>query len=126
MLLKAPSKRRILVCAPTNAALVQLTSHLVSLVEKSTGANPSLVDIILFGSDKLMKKIDKDLSQILLKDRVEGIPGKHKIMSTQKRENFCLRDAKFVFCIPCKSSRLRNQQYNLLVIDEAANLKECD
>ena len=46
-------------------------------------------------------------------------------MSTQKRENFCLREAKLVFCIPCKSSRLRNQQYNVF-IDEAANLKESD
>jgi len=60
-----------------------------------------------------------------LKYHVEEMPGKHKIMSTQKRENFCLREAKLVFCIPCKSSRLRNQQYNVF-IDEAANQKESD
>jgi superfamily I DNA and/or RNA helicase len=37
-----------------------------------------------------------------------------------------LQDAQLVFCTPFKSIRLQNQQFNILVIDEAAYLKESD
>ncbi|KAL6610114.1 hypothetical protein ACP70R_040083 [Stipagrostis hirtigluma subsp. patula] len=33
---------------------------------------------------------------------------------------------KLVFCTPCLSSRLANLKYDILVINEAANLKECE
>jgi hypothetical protein len=118
-------KSRTLVCGPTNTALLQLASHLVSLLEKSTETSPSTDDIIMFGSEKLTAKTDKDLSKILLRDRVAG-KLEMKKYSMRSRENICLQDAKLVIGTPFKSSRLKNQRFDILVIDEAANLKECE
>jgi type I site-specific restriction endonuclease len=125
MLLMVASKHRTLVCAPTNTTLVQLASHLVSLVETSTETSYLLGDIIMLGSDKLMKKTDNDLSKIFLKYRVAEM-SKKSYKNHRELEDSCLRAAKLVFCTPCMSSRLKNQQYDILVIDEAANLKECE
>jgi hypothetical protein len=125
MLLMVASNHRTLVCAPTNTALVQLASHLVSLVETSTETSYLLGDIIMLGSDKLMKKTDNDLSKIFLKYRVAEM-SKKSYKNHRELEDSCLRAAKLVFCTPCMSSRLKNQEYDILVIDEAANLKECE
>ncbi|RLN07606.1 hypothetical protein C2845_PM11G05520 [Panicum miliaceum] len=95
-LLMTPSKSRTLVCAPTNTALLQLASHLVSLLEKSTETSPSIDDIIMFGSEKLTTKTDKDLSKILLRDRVDG-KLEMKKYSMRSRENICLQDASYCF-----------------------------
>ncbi|KAL5648067.1 hypothetical protein ACJX0J_042422, partial [Zea mays] len=108
-LLILPWKHKTIVCAPTNAALVQLASHLVSLVKKSSETSFLIRDIVMFGSEKLLKHTDNDLSEIFVKYSAEN-----------------LRAAKLVFCTPCMSSKLKNQQYDTLVIDEAANLKECE
>ncbi|KAL5648208.1 hypothetical protein ACJX0J_042563, partial [Zea mays] len=108
-LLILPWKHRTIVCAPTNTALVQLASHLVSLVKKSSETSFLIRGIVMFGSEKLLKHTDNDLSEIFVKYSAEN-----------------LRAAKLVFCTPCMSSKLKNQQYDTLVIDEAANLKECE
>ena len=44
-------------------------------------------------------------------------------MENSKRK--CIEDARLVFCTPYSSSWLENQEFDILVIDEAANLKEC-
>ena len=64
-------KPRVLVCAPTNIALGQLTRQLVSLLENSSEAE-SIQDIILLGNEERLKvKEDKDLSKVYLKNRVK-------------------------------------------------------
>ena len=128
MFLMMLSKQRTLVCAPTNTALVQLASRLVSLVKKSTTKTSHLLDsIIMFGSEKLTKKTDSELSRIFLKHCVaEKWDVNDNSSSRRHLEDKLLQAAKLVFCTPYKSSRLKNQQYDNLVIDEAANLKECE
>ncbi|OEL32465.1 hypothetical protein BAE44_0006515 [Dichanthelium oligosanthes] len=71
MLLKFLGKHRTLVCAPTNTALVQLASCLISLVKESTEKSHLLQDIIMFGSDKL--KTGSGLSEISLDSRAEKV-----------------------------------------------------
>ena len=120
-----PSKLRILVCAPTNTALVQLASRLVSLVDKSTETKHLLGNIILFGSDKLSscwKKTDKTLSKIFLKNLIDT----NGDMNHRNQERMLLQASQLVFCTPFMSARLNNEQYDILVIDEAAYLKECE
>ena len=64
-------KPRVLVCAPTNTAIGQLTCHLISLLEKSS-EDKSIQDIILLGNEERLKvKKDKDLSKVYLKNRVK-------------------------------------------------------
>ncbi|OQU79201.1 hypothetical protein SORBI_3008G110050 [Sorghum bicolor] len=120
-----PSKLRILVCAPTNTALVQLASRLVSLVDKSTETKHLLGNIILFGSDKLSscwKKTDKTVSKIFLKNLIDT----NGDMNHRNQERMLLQASQLVFCTPFMSARLNNAQYDILVIDEAAYLKECE
>jgi len=70
-LLKMSKKPRVLVCAPTNTAIGQLTRHLISLLEQSSEAK-SIQDVLLLGNEKRLKlKEDKDLSKVYLKYRVE-------------------------------------------------------
>ncbi|KAG0520991.1 hypothetical protein BDA96_08G122600, partial [Sorghum bicolor] len=118
-------KLRILVCAPTNTALVQLASRLVSLVDKSTETKHLLGKIILFGSDKLSscwKKTDKTLSKIFLKNLIDT----NGDMNHRNQERMLLQASQLVFCTPFMSARLNNEQYDILVIDEAAYLKQCE
>ncbi|KAG0520989.1 hypothetical protein BDA96_08G122400 [Sorghum bicolor] len=113
-----PSKLRILVCAPTNTALVQLASRLVFLVDKSTETKHLLGNIILFGSDKLSscwKKTDKTLSKIFLKNHIDT----NGDMNHRNQERMLLQ-------APFMLARLNNVQYDILGIDEAAYLKECE
>ena len=44
-------------------------------------------------------------------------------MENSKRK--CIEDARLVFCTPYSSSWLENQEFDILVIDEVENLKEC-
>ena len=70
-LLKMAKKPRVLVCAPTNIALGQLTRQLVSLLEKSS-EDKSIQDIILLGNEESLKvNVGKDLSKVYLKNRVK-------------------------------------------------------
>lgn len=39
---------------------------------------------------------------------------------------FCLRSASLVFCTVSGSAKLNEQKMDLLLIDEAAQLKECE
>jgi senataxin len=65
-------KQRILACAPTNMAVLQVASRLIGLVESSLSHHYSFGDIILFGNkDRL--HIDKELSKIYLDDRVNSL-----------------------------------------------------
>jgi superfamily I DNA and/or RNA helicase len=43
-----------------------------------------------------------------------------------EREEEFLEKAKLVFCAPFNSSRAQHQKFNILVIDEATYLKECE
>jgi superfamily I DNA and/or RNA helicase len=127
MLLMDTSKPRILVCAPTNSALVQLASRLISLVENFTKTSHLLDDIIMFGSDKLsscFKNTDNDLSKIFLKFLVNKLDIHHH--RRRDEEDKLLQKAQLVFCTPFQSIRLSNQHFDILVIDEAAYLKESE
>uniref|UniRef100_A0ACD5TNL5 Uncharacterized protein n=1 Tax=Avena sativa TaxID=4498 RepID=A0ACD5TNL5_AVESA len=65
-------KQRILACAPTNMAVLQVASRLIGLVESSLSHQYSFGDIILFGNkDRL--HIGKELSKIYLDDRVKRL-----------------------------------------------------
>ncbi|KAK8956061.1 hypothetical protein KSP40_PGU005054 [Platanthera guangdongensis] len=60
---------RTIACAPTNTAVVEVTSRLYKLVKDEHIVNLPAGDIILFGNKSRMK-IDDNLSQIFLEDRV--------------------------------------------------------
>ncbi|KAJ4798061.1 P-loop containing nucleoside triphosphate hydrolases superfamily protein [Rhynchospora pubera] len=64
---------RTLTCAPTNTAITQVASHLLSLVNESRGHNTCyLGDVVLFGNkDRL--KVDNELSSIYLDERVKRL-----------------------------------------------------
>lgn len=66
---------RTLICAPTNTAIMQVASHLFSLVNKSQRCETCyLGDVVLFGNkDRL--KVDEELSSIYLDERVKRIMG---------------------------------------------------
>ncbi|KAK8956058.1 putative helicase MAGATAMA 3 [Platanthera guangdongensis] len=69
---------RTIACAPTNTAVVEVTSRLYEMVkdeQNSRDVNFSTGDIILFGNRARMK-IDDKLSQIFLEDRVDRLEGK--------------------------------------------------
>ena len=46
--------------------------------------------------------------------------------SVAEIKNFCLDSAALVFCTVSGSAKLRGQRMDLLLIDEAAQLKECE
>jgi superfamily I DNA and/or RNA helicase len=135
-------KPRVLVCAPTNTALGRLTRQLISLLENSSEAE-SIQDITLLGNEERLKvKEDKDMSKVYLKNRVKQQQDKFqkvdklnkefqklsrgRELNDRTREKVLLEEAKLVFCTPFISSRVKHQNFNILVIDEAAYLKECE
>nr|XP_043619840.1 uncharacterized protein LOC122591646 [Erigeron canadensis] len=71
--------RRTLTCAPTNIALLQLASRLLSLVKESSKATTangvsfwSLGDILLFGNNDRLK-VGAEMEDIYLEHRVERL-----------------------------------------------------
>ncbi|RLN18277.1 hypothetical protein C2845_PM02G16400 [Panicum miliaceum] len=44
----------------------------------------------------------------------------------ENTETKCIQDARLVFCTPYRSSGLENQEFDILVIEVASNLKECE
>lgn len=74
-------EQRILACAPTNMAVLQMASRLIELIgDFSLSHRYSLGDIILFGNkDRL--QFGKELSKIYLDDRV------HKLLRCFNRED---------------------------------------
>jgi senataxin len=66
-------KKRTLVCAPTNVAVLQVASQLVELIEKNHSVLPfSFGDIVLFGNVDRMK-VGKKLSKIFLTTRSQEL-----------------------------------------------------
>ncbi|PWA62544.1 uvrD-like Helicase, ATP-binding domain, P-loop containing nucleoside triphosphate hydrolase [Artemisia annua] len=72
-------KQRTLTCAPTNVAIVQLASRVLSLVResfKTTTASGdyfySVGDLLLFGSKEILK-VSTDIEEIYLEHRVERL-----------------------------------------------------
>lgn len=74
-------EQRILACAPTNMAVLQVASRLIELIQDfSSSYCYSFGDIVLFGNkDRL--HIGKELSKVYLDDRV------HKLLRYFKRED---------------------------------------
>ncbi|PWZ37348.1 Eukaryotic translation initiation factor 3 subunit I [Zea mays] len=102
---------RILVCAPTNTIILQLASHLVPLVEKYCKAKNLIYAIILFGNlERMRQKADTEKSSKLFES--------DRVTSNASRTKY----ARLVFCTHYRSSWLQNQKFDILVIDEAANL----
>ncbi|KAF8668399.1 hypothetical protein HU200_052206 [Digitaria exilis] len=112
-LLQLMPSLRILVCAPTNTAVLQLAFHLVSLIIENTSESKELFNaVLLFGNkERLMKKAgnNKKLSKIF-----------------EHLSKGSLVERRLVLCTPFMSSCLRDKVFDILVIDEAANLKECE
>jgi superfamily I DNA and/or RNA helicase len=105
-------RARILVCAPTNTAMLQLASHLVPLVEKFCKSKNLINAIILFGNMECMRqKADNEKLSKLFESNC--------VSSEASRTKY----ARLVFCTPYRSTWLENQKFDILVIDEAANLK---
>ncbi|EEE51324.1 hypothetical protein OsJ_32291 [Oryza sativa Japonica Group] len=74
-------EQRILACAPTNMAVLQVASRLIELIQDFSSSHCySFGDIVLFGNkDRL--HIGKELSKVYLDDRV------HKLLRYFKRED---------------------------------------
>lgn len=66
---------RTLTCAPTNTAVLEIASRIVSLVEQSSdGSVCFLNDIVLFGNKERMKlNDDNDLSKVFLDSRAKRL-----------------------------------------------------
>ncbi|XP_020249498.1 helicase sen1-like [Asparagus officinalis] len=81
-------KCRTLSCAPTNTAVKEVASRLLRLVKEysSSSKNCSLGDIVLFGNKSRMK-INDDLSEIFLDDRVSRLS---KCFSRLTGWSYCL------------------------------------
>lgn len=66
-------RSKTLSCAPTNTAIIEVSSRLLRLVrELSSDMKYSLGDLVLLGNKSRMK-IDGDLSEIFLDDRVDRL-----------------------------------------------------
>nr|XP_043619871.1 regulator of nonsense transcripts 1 homolog [Erigeron canadensis] len=137
--------RRTLTCAPTNIALLQLASRMLSLVKessKTTTANENLVSKDLehlFTSKPLPDELEnmslinsvraKSISilrglQISLE--VLGLPD---VVNRHVIVEFCFERASLIFCTTSSSYKLHMvpvKPLNILVIDEAAQLKEAE
>ena len=89
LLLLMPWEPRILVCAPTNTAILQLASRLVSLFENSSTSKYSINDITLSRNEDRMKlKAGNEVwSNIFVNNRVT--------LENSKRK--CIEDARLVF-----------------------------
>ncbi|PNT61707.1 helicase SEN1 [Brachypodium distachyon] len=66
------SERRVLTCAPTNTAICQVASRLLSLRKKHDAGGGCHGDLLLFGNKQRMP-IDKDLNEIFLDTRVKRL-----------------------------------------------------
>ncbi|KAL5216092.1 hypothetical protein ABZP36_007493 [Zizania latifolia] len=79
------------------------------------------------GYSELVKNLRQSKAEILGVTRtlLQGI--KLPVTSSHLRiKKFCLRSASLVFCTLSGSAKLHGQKMDLLLIDEAAQLKECE
>ncbi|XP_078169852.1 uncharacterized protein LOC144564182 isoform X2 [Carex rostrata] len=83
---------RTLTCAPTNTAIMQVASHLLSLVNKSQRSDTCyLGDVVLFGNkDRL--KVDEELSSIYVDDRVKRLMDFFRSQTELKDKVGCMID----------------------------------
>ncbi|KAJ4798063.1 P-loop containing nucleoside triphosphate hydrolases superfamily protein [Rhynchospora pubera] len=83
-------KCKTLTCAPTNTAIMQVASHLLSLVNKSRGCEPCyLGDVVLFGNkDRL--KVNNELCSVYLDDRVSRLMGFFRSQTELKHKLGCM------------------------------------
>ncbi|KAF7090472.1 hypothetical protein CFC21_093215 [Triticum aestivum] len=66
---------RTLTCAPTNTAVVEVASRILSLIEESSAGGGNgcfLSDVVLFGNEDRMN-VDQDLTKIFLEKRVRRL-----------------------------------------------------
>nr|KYP76033.1 Helicase SEN1 [Cajanus cajan] len=171
-------KCRTLACAPTNVAVLEMTSRFLRLVMDSIDYHTyGFGDIVLFGNRKRMSIDNRDdLIDIFLDYRVNILarcfaplsgwkhhlelviwllenPEKQYNEYLELKEclkmlkslqnllilpdffdensirNFCLRRSRMIFCTVSSSARLHVvglDRLEMLVIDEAAQLKECE
>ncbi|EEF38948.1 conserved hypothetical protein [Ricinus communis] len=105
-------KYRTLICAATDTAVQRVASRVVKLVKNSSSC--SLGSILYFG-DNGVAKVDTDIVEIYLNHQVKSLDS-------------CLRTASLVFCTASSSSMLLSglEPLNLLIIDEATQLRECE
>ncbi|KAE8790305.1 hypothetical protein D1007_35458 [Hordeum vulgare] len=108
-------KQRILACAPTNMAVLQVASRLIGLIEDlSLSHHYSFGDIILYGNkDRL--HVGKELSKIYLDDRVKKllrcfnreVGWKHCVDSVLKFLKHCTSRYKLSLDIQASSDECR-------------------
>ncbi|XP_015697335.1 uncharacterized protein LOC102717830 isoform X2 [Oryza brachyantha] len=92
-------EKRILACAPTNMAVLQVASRLIELIgDFSSSRRYSFGDIVLFGNKDRMQ-FGKELSKVYLDDRV------HILLRCFKREDGWKKcvDSVMKFLINCMS-----------------------
>ncbi|KAF3341613.1 helicase MAGATAMA 3 [Carex littledalei] len=83
---------RTLTCAPTNTAIMQVASHLLSLVNKSQRSDTCyLGDVVLFGNKERLK-VDRELSSIYLDDRVKRLMDFFRSQTELKDKVGCMID----------------------------------
>nr|XP_023903769.1 helicase SEN1-like [Quercus suber] len=114
-------KCRTLTCAPTNSAVLEVTKRLLSLVRESLEYGTyGLGDIILFGSGERLR-IDScdDLRDVFLDYRVNVL---RKCFTSSSGWKECLE----VVIRFLENPKEGMTPLEFLVIDEAAQLKECE
>ncbi|XP_037496960.1 probable helicase MAGATAMA 3 [Jatropha curcas] len=106
---------RTLVYAPTEVAIAELASRVLKLLKESNAL--SSVSRILYFGDNTVPSVNADIQEICL-DQVGS------------EDNFLqIRSASLIFCTASSSYKLCSvltEAPRLLVIDEAAQLKECE
>ncbi|CAD6342768.1 unnamed protein product [Miscanthus lutarioriparius] len=101
----------------SNSTMYQITGNAPEGVVLKSG------DIMLFSAKGLNSR--EQIIQDRLMENVDYL--KNRVYTNDRnKEERLLRDSQLVFCTPFMSTRLKCQQYDILIIDEAAYLKECE
>ncbi|XP_040379170.1 helicase SEN1-like [Oryza brachyantha] len=118
--------------------LTTILENFSKLLGKSTPRSEVLADILLRekdpdGSDgrveysELIANLRQSKTQILGVIRALLLGMKLPVTSFHlKIKKFCLQSASLIFCTVSGSAKLHGQNMDLLLIDEAAQLKECE
>ncbi|WVZ86865.1 hypothetical protein U9M48_033584 [Paspalum notatum var. saurae] len=142
--------RTIMSQVPRAILLEKNYKNIVSLIELLQGFS-KLLDKKIVGSDVAVrvflttsaKKFDDSVAEAGKSELVQNLMQNKtlilgmartllrdlKLPVTRSRfriKKLCLRSASFVFCTVSGSAKLNNQKMDLLLIDEAAQLKECE
>ncbi|KAJ9145900.1 hypothetical protein P3X46_028228 [Hevea brasiliensis] len=109
--------RRSLVCAPTDVAIAELASRVLKLVKESSEASYLLGRILYFG-DQGLSGVNAHIGEIYMDHQVETLDSSSRLLT-----------ASLIFCTASSSYALHSvlaNKLNLLIVDEAAQLKECE